>query len=87
MLITYFEEDILTSIEELDSTGQNNLFGVKYYYENGQMEGHQYYEGKTKIFLEWYENGQMSVKRIEDLEGNLIELTEWDENGKIINQE
>ena len=70
----------------MDSTGQN-LIGLKSYYENGQMEGHEYYEGKTKIDLGWYENGQMSDKRIKDLEGNLIEFTEWDENGKIINQE
>ena len=39
------------------------------------------------MVLGWYENGQMSDKRIKDLEGNLIEFTEWDENGKIINQE
>ena len=85
ILITNIFSDNVQIVKELDSN-ENQIF-YKEYYENGQIAYHEQTKGKNKIYLQWYQNGQMLSKIIKDLEGNIIESTEWDENGKIINQE
>ena len=95
LLVTIFDKENdytnWTSIRELNDKW--DYLGGKYYNKKGQIKIHEYYEGKvnssyeTRTFIEWYDNGQMKVKAIRSAENKILEYTEWDQSGKIINQE
>ena len=43
---------------------------------------------ETRTYIEWYDNGQMKAKSIRGVaRGKILEYTEWDQSGKIIDQE